>query len=128
MSSPYINISSSELFDDAYNGTVQNVSGLRLYTSTGSTDANGRITFLVTDTGLVGGNALFSSVFTIQATGGPAVFTAVNVPVFYVESVSADRKTIIIRGAKGTTLVALGATMTFVGAGVTAYITMIGLD
>lgn len=112
---------------DHWNGTTQYTqSGVRQFTNTGSTDGNGRITFNVTADGTAGGTALFTSVFAISITGGPSAFNAVNAPSFYVESVSADRKQVVIRGVKGTTLLALGTTITYLGSGVGAYILIIG--
>lgn len=113
---------------DLWNNTTQNTSGVRIYTNTGSTDANGRITLTVTEDGTSGTAALFTAIYSIQATAGPSTFGATAGPFFFVDSVSADRKTIVIRGIKGTSLLALGATTVFAGSGLPAYITIIGLN
>lgn len=116
-----------EAAGDIWNGTSQVTRNLiRFYTNIGTTDSNGRITFIVTTDGTTGTSALFSQIYTVNPVGGPNTFTAVNAPNFYVESVSVDLKTIVIRATTGVNLLALGSTQAFAGSGVKGYITIIG--
>ena len=114
---------------DHYNGTtVYTQAQLRRYTATLSTDSNGRVTAILTTTGVVGGAALFTSILSLNSIclQGSGV-AAVNRGFMTVESISGDLKTVIFRGLKGTTAIIAGATTTFLQTGVTVYVDVLGV-
>lgn len=118
-----------ELYDH-WNGTTQyNGSQLRKYTNTLTTDANGRITLALTQTGIAGGTALFTSLLSIQATGQTASTDPLQAPLFFVESATATQ--VVIRGVRGTsTSVLIGGTINsaqYVGSGITARVEITGV-
>ena len=102
----------------------QNVT-LRTWSNTGTTDANGRVTFNLTQNALLGGKALFTTILTAQGIGVDASGSSVQSPQFFVESVSATQ--IVFRGVRGTIVVLGGNSMQFVGAGITVYAFAMGI-
>lgn len=115
---------------DHWNGTTQYTNTqLRKYTNTGTTDSNGRVTFNMTENGLVGGTALFSSILSVNAIAVDNSGTAINVPLASVQSISATQ--CILRFVDGTsTGVLIGGTvisMEYTGAGHTVYVDITGV-
>lgn len=115
---------------DHWNGATQyNNSQLRTWSSTGTTDANGRVTFNLTQTGLVGGTALFTSILNAGAIALYAGGSAIESPLAFIESISATQ--IVFRFVDGTsTGVLIGGTvvsMQYTGAGVTVYAHAMGV-
>lgn len=123
------NVAVDKLYDH-WNGTTQyNASQLRKYTNTGTTDANGRVTFNLTQNGSVGGTALFTTILSANATGLDGSGTAIQGPSMIVESISATQ--VVFRGIRGTsTGVLIGGTVIsaqYVGAGYTVYVEITGI-
>ncbi len=118
-----------KLYDHWHGTTQYNGSQLRRYTNAVATDANGRITVYLTQNGLVGGTALFTSILNIKCTGVDGSGTAIQAPLFIVESISGV--TLVLRAVRGTsTGVLLGGTiisMQFVGSGYTGYLEVVGV-
>lgn len=123
------NVTVDKLYDHWHNTTQYNASQLRVYTSSGTTDANGRVTFNMTTTGLSGGPALFSTVLNVEAIGVNNSGTAIQVPVASIQSVTATQ--CILRFIRGTsTGILIGGTVIsaqYVGAGYTVYVKIIGV-
>jgi hypothetical protein len=117
-------------FADAYSGTTQvTAPNLRLFATTGTTDANGRITVNLTTTGLVGGPALFTTVLYANCMGVDNSNNPLQVPLGSLQSVSATQ--VVFRFVDGTsTGIIIGGTvnsMQYTGAGYTAYIQVVGI-
>lgn len=115
------------ILNTAYTRTVS-VTGVVLYVDSAST-TSGVATFFPTSTGLVGGTALFSTIYSVQATARASAITAITVPFCSVNSISADKKIIKVNAIKGITIAppAVGAaTTTFVPNGTIIYLTIIG--
>ena len=117
-------------YADHYNGTTRyNNQQLRAFSGTGTTDANGRITFNLTTTGISGGTALFTSILTANAIGLDASGSPIQAPQFFIESISATQ--VVFRAVRGTsTGVLIGGTVVsaqYVGAGYTAWVQIIGV-
>lgn len=115
-----------------YNGiTKRNNSEYDAFFSSGTTDANGRITFNLTTDGTATGPAMFSAIHTVNAITQSTSTTIANLPSFYVETISANLKQITIRGiAAQAGLVILGIAISqqaFAGAGITGLISVWGL-
>jgi hypothetical protein len=122
------NVTVDKLYDH-WNGTTQyNASQLRKYTNVGTTDANGRVTVNLTQNGLVGGTALFSTVFSAQAIGVDGSGVAIQAINMFVESISATQ--VVFRATRGTSVgVLVGGTIIsiqFAGAGYTVYVIVEG--
>lgn len=118
-----------KLYDHWHGTTQYNASQLRKYTNTGTTNANGRITFNLTQNGNVGGTALFTSLLSISASGADGSGNPIQAPIFFVETQTATQ--VIIRAVRGTsTGVLIGGTvvsMQYAGAGYTARIEITGV-
>lgn len=124
------NVVISAPYADHYNGTTQYAAEqLRVFSGTGTTDANGRLTFQLTTTGAAGGTALFTSVLTANAIGLDASGSAIQAPQFFIESISATQ--VVFRAIRGTsTGVLIGGTVVsaqYAGAGYTAWVQIIGV-
>jgi len=102
---------------------------LRTWSNIGTTDANGRVTFHFTQNALSGGTALFTSVISAQAIGLDASGSAIQAPLFVIESISATQ--VVFRGVRGTsTGILIGGTVIsaqFVGSGYTVYAFAMGI-
>lgn len=118
-----------KLYDHWHGTTQYNSSQLRRYTNSGTTDSNGRVTFNLTTNGLSGGTPLFSSVLSVNVIGLDGSGTAIQAPLFFIESVTSTQ--IIIRGIRGTsTSVLLGGTIVsvqYIGSGYSVRITIEGV-
>ena len=84
----------------------------------------------MTQTGIAGGTALFTSLLSIQAQGVTTSTTdPLQAPNFVIESASATQ--VILRGVRGTsTGVFIGGvinTLQYLGAGVTVYVDITGV-
>lgn len=117
---------------DIYSGATRYEAGqLRSYWFTGTTDSNGRITCFPTTTGLVGGTALFSAVSGASAIMQISNGTAAANGFFVLESISADKKTVIFRALIGTTaFLTIGlnySSAAFGGSGLTGILNLVGL-
>ena len=69
--------------------------GVNIWNGSGTT-TSGVATIYLTDDGLASGNALFSNVYSVQATSANNTTSAIAVPVASIKSVSADKKTLTI--------------------------------
>lgn len=123
-------ITSATPYVDHWHGTTQyNNTQLRRYTNSGTTDANGRVTFQLTQTGIAGGTALFTALLSAQAMGVDGSGTAIQGVFFITESLSATA--ITFRAIRGTsTGVLIGGTVVsaqFAGAGYTTYTDIVGV-
>lgn len=113
---------------DLWNGSTQYDQGkTRRYAKQFTTDANGRVTIYLTDSGLLAGNALYSAIFGIQALGGYSGTDPNAVPRFFVESLSADRKTLVVRAITNTLSVLGVLNIGFGSAGIPVYVSVDGL-
>lgn len=117
---------------DLYNGTTRyEASQTRRYTSSGTTDSNGRITFNMTADGTASGAALFTAIFHVSGFPRINAANAQNVPTFYIESISANLKQVTLRSiSNGSVISILGINIlqvTFGASGVTCYINVSGL-
>lgn len=123
------NVTVDKLYDHWHGTTQYNASQLRKYTNSAATDANGRVTFNLTQNGLGGGTALFSSILSISAIAVDNSNNAIQVPLPSVQSLSATQA--IIRCVDGTsTGVLIGGTVTsmqYTGAGYTVYVEITGV-
>lgn len=115
---------------DHWHGTTQyNNSQLRTWSGTGTTDANGRVTFHFTENGLAGGVPLFTTILNASAIAVDNSGSATQVPLPSIQSLNSTQ--VIFRFVDGTvTGVLIGGTITsmqYVGAGYTVYATAIGV-
>lgn len=123
-------VTSATPYIDHWHGTTQyNNTQLRKYTAVGTTDANGRVTFNMTQNGLVGGVALFSSVLSVNAIAVDNSGNAIQVPLASIQALTATQ--CILRFVDGTsTGVLIGGTvvsMQYTGAGYSVYVEMTGV-
>lgn len=110
-----------------YNGTTVYRSNVTArFASTGTTDGNGRVSFNLTKDGTTTGAAIFSKIFSVNATGVATNTNNVgNYPFVVIESVTA--KIVTVRALTGiAALLTFGATVQFVGAGVICHIDVSG--
>lgn len=100
---------------DVYNGTTRYEQGAtREFFGTAITNSNGRATFYLTTDGTANGPALFSAIFGLPTADLlTATTNAVDTPVPVIESISADRKIVVVRTIRGQVLLLLAATTTF---------------
>ena len=102
---------------------------VRMLTDVSTTDANGRVTIQLTQNGISGGTALFSTILSASAIVVDGSGTAIQKPFAVIESITATAVT--FRCIRGTsTGVLLGGTVIsaqFAGAGYTVYSTITGL-
>ncbi len=114
---------------DLWSGATQYVTGIRHYAGKFSTGTDGRVTIYLTTTGLASGAALFSQIASVQATGFPSTApTAVTaVPIFFVESLSTDLKTLVLRYISPMNLLALGATAAFGSVAMPGFVHVTGI-
>ena len=123
-------IGSTDPYLDHWQGTTQyQTQALRRYTNSGVTDANGRVTFNLTTTGLAGGTALFTSVLSPQAIGVDGSGVAIQAINIFIESLTATQ--IVFRASRGTSVgVLIGGTILsaqFAGAGYTIFADIVGV-
>lgn len=124
------NVTAPDPYADHWHGTTQyQASQLRKYSNIGTSDANGRVTFQLTTTGIGGGTALFTSILSANATAVDGSGTAIRGPNVIIESISATAVTFrLIRGT--STGVFIGGTVVsaqFAGAGYTIYAELTGV-
>lgn len=115
---------------DHWNGTTQyNNSQLRSWTATGTTDANGRVTFNFTQNGLAGGTPLFTTILYANAIAVDNSGNPIQVPLSSIQSITNTQ--VIFRFVDGTsTGVLIGGTvvsMQYTGAGYTVYANALGV-
>ncbi|MBI2013559.1 MAG: hypothetical protein HYS87_01910 [Candidatus Colwellbacteria bacterium] len=98
--------------------------GAKIWTGSATT-SSGVATFNPTDDNTASGTAIFTNVYSIQATaeGGSTPITS---PLASIRTVSGDNKTITIAAVTGTNLGALGNTVGNAPDGTTVYLTIIG--
>lgn len=116
----------------SFNGTTQrNNSEYTNYYNSGTTDANGRITFNLTTDGTATGTALFSAIHGVSAICQSNSTTISSLPYFFVETISTNLKQLTIRAISsqsGLVILGIGVSQSsFVGAGITGRITINGL-
>lgn len=113
----------------AATATQYQATALRRFTHVGTTDANGRVTVQLTQNGLVGGTALFTSVLTANSIGLDGSGNAIQAINMFIESISTTQ--IVFRAVRGTSVgVLIGGTiisMQFAGAGYTVYSEITGV-
>lgn len=123
------NTTIDKLYDHWHSTTQYNASQLRVYTNSGSTDANGKYTVYLTENGLVGGTALFSSVLNIDAIGFDGSGDPLQAPLCFVESINGV--TLTIRAVRGVSQgILIGGTINtlqYVGSGYTIHVKVIGV-
>lgn len=114
---------------DVYNGTTRYEQGAtREWVGSALTNSNGRATFYLTSDGTGSGTALFSSIFGVPQTN--CIFAGANAydtPNAVVESISADRKTVVVRLVRGRVLLLLSATTEFAPNNITVGLLVKGL-
>lgn len=86
----------------------------------------GVATFFPTSDGTATGTALFTNIYSIQATASLNTSTATAVSLAGVKTIAANKKTITVNAVDGVVLAALGATMEFSPDGTYVYLTIIG--
>ena len=123
-------ITSATPYFDHWHGTTQYTANqVRKYTNVGTTDANGRVTLQLTQTGLAGGAALFTTILSAQAIGLDGSAVAIQAINMFIESVTATQ--IVFRATRGTSVgVLVGGTILstqFAGAGYTVYAEVTGV-
>ena len=123
-------ISTMNPYADHWHGTTQYTSSqVRKYTNTTTTDGNGRVTFQLTQSGVGGGTALFSSILSAQAIAIDGSGNAIQAVNMFIESISATQ--VVFRGTRGTSVgVLVGGTIIsaqFAGAGYTVYVEVTGV-
>lgn len=91
-----------------------------------ATTTSGVATFNPTDDNTGSGNALFTNIYSVQATALANTASAVAVPVASIKTISSDKKTITVNIIKGTDLVATGATTVFAPDGTVVSMVIVG--
>lgn len=123
------NVTVDKLYDHWHGTTQYNASQLRKYSNSGTTDANGRVTFNLTTNGLVGGTALFSNVLSVCPVGFDGSRNALQAPFVFVETLTTTQ--IVLRAVRGTsTGVLIGGTVNsaqYCGAGYTIRVEITGV-
>lgn len=117
---------------DIWNGTTRyEASQTRRYVNSGTTDANGRITFNLTTDGTTNGPVLYSSILCVNCDTQTNTTNLANIPYFFIESISANLKQVTIRGVSsqaGLVILSIGITqIQFAGSGLTGRINVVGL-
>jgi hypothetical protein len=123
-------IGSTDPYLDHWHGTTQyQTQALRRYTNVGTTDANGRVTVNLTQSGLAGGTALFSTILSAQAIGLDGSTVAIQAINMFIESMSTTQ--IVFRATRGTSVgVLIGGTILsvqYAGAGYTVLCEIVGV-
>lgn len=116
-------------FADHWHGTAQySNKELRVYTSVGLTDATGRVTLTLTQDGAAGA-PLFLSLLSITANAVDASGTALNGANVIIES--ATPNAVVLRAIRGSSInILLGGivgTQQYAGAGVSVYVSVVGI-
>lgn len=119
-----------KLYDHWHGTTQYNASQLRKYTNILNTDAQGRVTVILTETGSGGGPALFASLLSVQACGdSPSNSDPLQAPFFFIETISATQ--VVFRGARGVSRgILIGGTVNtiqYVGSNIPCYIEITGV-
>lgn len=92
-----------------------------------ATTSGGVATFFPTDTNAVGGNALFTNIYSAIAIAANNTGTPINVPKTSIKLISADKKTITVNVISGVTItILITPTEVFAPDGTTVYLTVIG--
>jgi hypothetical protein len=108
----------------AYNGNAQ-YTGVVIYSSMTST-LSGCSTFYLTNDGTETGTALFTSIYSANATAKTDTAAAISVPLASIKFISEDRKRIIVNVVIGINLGVLGDTIEFAQDGTQVYLTVFG--
>jgi len=109
-----------------YNGTTIKTRVI-IWNWTGLTDS-GQAVLYPTDDGTSGGNALFTNIYSIQATAERNTTTAIQFEFASVKSISADKKTLTINVGNGAYLLPLigGNSIQDAPDNTNVYVTIIG--
>jgi len=107
-----------------YNGTTAKTKA-KIWNGTATT-SSGQATLYPTSDGTAGGTALFTNIYSIQATAVRNTTTATQFEFASVNNISADKKTLVINVGNGTTVVLGGASIVDAPDGTSVYVTIIG--
>lgn len=118
-------LSASGAIGTVYSGTSSE-SDVIIWNGTTTTNGSGLATFNATDDGTGSGAAIFTNVYSIQATAQSDTGTLGLVPLASIRAISGDNKTVTVNVVDSDAIVLGGQGLEFSGSGITVNLTIIG--